>query len=67
MSQQMHPRDLDEGELERISSTEDGNVRVVGNLGLGFFRNRLVEHYDILFKQNKLVAREERRSTDVMQ
>ena len=59
--QEIHPRDLDEV-VERISSTDDRSVCLVGNLGLGFFRNRLVEHYVILFKQNRLVWPEKRGS-----
>jgi hypothetical protein len=41
--QEIHPRDLDKV-VERISSADDWSVRLVGNLGLGFFCNRLVEH-----------------------
>ena len=59
--QEVHPRDLDEV-VERMSSIDDGHVRIVGNLGLGFFRNRLVEHFDILFTQNRLVWPERRVS-----
>ena len=35
--------------------TEPGSeVRVVNTLGLGFFRSRLVEHFDILWQQNAI-------------
>jgi hypothetical protein len=53
--QEIHPRDLDEV-VERILSADDETVCLIGNLGLGFFcSNRFGEHYDISFKQNRLV------------
>ena len=42
----------------------DGEVRVVRKLGLGFFRSRLVEHYDILWKQNKITWPKSRKPID---
>ena len=32
----------------------DGNVRVVNKLGLGYFRSRLVEHFDIVWKRHEV-------------
>lgn len=42
----------DEDEDEELPTT--GEVRTVRHLGLGYFRRKLVEHFDILWKQNKV-------------
>ena len=36
-------------------SPGDGQVRVIRELDFDYFRARLVEHFDILFKQQKIV------------
>ena len=43
----------------------DGEVRIVRKIGLGFFRSRLVEHYDILWQQNKIVWPSSRKQSNV--
>jgi hypothetical protein len=52
--EERHHTDVD---LEHNFDLEslDGEVRMVGEMGLGFFRTLLVEHFDILFKQNKII------------
>ena len=45
-------------DLDRMAPQEcsvpPGEVRVVKDLDLGFFRSRLVEHFNILWKQGKI-------------
>ena len=49
-----HPVGIDLGhDLELISPPS--GVRVVKDLGLGYFRRRLVEHFDILWQRNEVV------------
>ena len=51
--EERHPVDLDREDITDCE-TLDGDVRIVKDLGLGYFRSRLVEHFDILFQQNKI-------------
>ncbi|KAL7501942.1 LOW QUALITY PROTEIN: hypothetical protein ACHAWX_000407 [Stephanocyclus meneghinianus] len=51
--EERHPVDIDLDENTDCKSL-DYDVRIVGKLGLGSFRSCLVEHFDILFKQNKI-------------
>ena len=52
------------GEADESNENEDNNdtgdddseeVRVVGKLSFNYFRERLIEHFDILFKNKKIV------------
>jgi hypothetical protein len=45
---------MEEDEDENKMDTGDGEVRNVRDLSLSFFRSRLVEHFDILFKRNEI-------------
>ena len=47
------PSDGDGSALE-IGASEQRGIRVVRKLSLPFFRSKLVEHFDILFKQNRI-------------
>jgi len=49
-----HPVDLDSDDSDSVLVTDCIELRPVSELGLGFFRSRLVEHFDILFKQNQI-------------
>jgi hypothetical protein len=40
---------------QRIPPEHEGPVRVVRNLSLQFFRSKLVEHFDILWSQRRIV------------
>lgn len=46
----------DEGDRDdaEIPTQVDGNVKVVRKLGYKYFRGRLVKHFDIQFKRNKI-------------
>jgi hypothetical protein len=52
--EERHPLDIDLEVHDNDIGDEDNEVRRVADLGLGYFRSRLVEHFDILFKQNKV-------------
>ena len=47
------PSDGDGSALE-IGASEQRGIRVVCKLSLQFFRSKLVEHFDIIFKQNRI-------------
>ena len=53
-SEERHPTDLDTQRFDCVDIADSEEVRKVADLGLGYFRSRLVEHFDILFKQNKI-------------
>ena len=53
-SDERHPVDLDSDVSDSVLVTDCIELRPVSELGLGFFRSRLVEHFDILFKQNQI-------------
>ena len=40
--------------IEILKMTTD-NIRVVRHLSIHFFTSKLIEHFDILWKQNKIV------------
>ena len=44
--------DNDEDDFEEHG---EGEVRIVRNLSLKYFRSKLVEHFDIKFRRNELV------------
>jgi hypothetical protein len=41
--------------MSQDSTIHDGGTRIVCLLSQNFFRQRLVEHFDILWKRNELV------------
>jgi hypothetical protein len=47
------PSDGDGSTLE-IDASEQRRIRAVRKLSIQFFRSKLVEHFDILFKQNQI-------------
>ena len=51
---EIHPVDLDSDDVFDPVALAGDNIRQTSELGLGFFHSRLVEHFDILFKQNKI-------------
>jgi len=51
---EIHPADLDNEDVYDDDAIYGENIRQTSELGLGYFRSRLVEHFDILFKQNKI-------------
>ena len=51
---EIHPVDLDNEDVYDDDAISGENIRQTSELGLGYFRSRLVEHFDILFKQNKI-------------
>eukprot|EP00804_Cyclotella_cryptica_P019054 CCRYP_014463-RA/>CCRYP_014463-RA protein AED:0.10 eAED:0.10 QI:0/0/0/1/1/1/2/0/449 len=51
---EIHPADLDNKDVYDDDAIYGENIRQTSELGLGYFRSRLVEHFDILFKQNKI-------------
>ena len=55
VSEERHPVHLDRERFHSVlATTNNTEARKVSDLGLGYFRSRLVEHFDILFKQNKI-------------
>ena len=53
-SEERHPADIDRSRFNSVLTLSTEKVRHMSNLGLGFFRSRLVKHFDIMFKQNKI-------------
>jgi len=50
-----HPIDLDTEDVDDESvNFVEGEVRVVKNLSLGYFRKKLVEHFDIKWQRNEI-------------
>ena len=49
-----HPVDMDSGNDGDTGPAEQSDVRVVNEIGLGYFRRKLVEHFDILWRQNRI-------------
>jgi hypothetical protein len=55
VSEERHPLQMDRERFHSVlATTNNTEARKVSDLGLGYFRSRLVEHFDILFKQNKI-------------
>ena len=53
--EERHPIDLDRITVAtEVTPTAAGTVRVVNNLGLGYFRSKLVEHFDILWQRHEV-------------
>jgi len=43
------------GATNSLSSNDNGNVHIVRELDFEFFRSKLVEHFDILYKEHRIV------------
>ena len=54
LTDESHPVDLDSDDVFDPVALAGDNIRQTSQIGLGFFHSRLVEHFDILFKQNKI-------------
>ena len=54
LTDECHPVDLDSDDVIDPIALAGDNIQQTSELGLGFFHSRLVDHFDILFKQNKI-------------